>query len=224
MALGSSIFFRRFLTGGMVLAAAWWFHSHRLVPLQQREVECMQALSDVRQRISDAKAKIHEIGKQEKAAGDARALLDSLQGDVPKDSAAVWLPLRLRTHLRNAGITEARIRVNPAMVESVVADSEQTFFAGKLRTHQRTGGIAEGGIRAAATVREPGVPGYERTYWQLNLPGQDGMRSMSEVLQAVAEIERQEPSMRILDLSFVAASEAPHWPAGEFNVTALVPK
>jgi hypothetical protein len=187
MSAASSIFVRQFLTGGAVLGVAWWFHSHWLVPLQHREVESLKALADVRQRISEAKAKIREIGEQEQAAGGARGLLESLRDDVPKEPTAVWLPVRLQKHLR-------------------------------------TGGISEAGIRLNSTIPEPGVTGYERTYWHVNLPMQDGTRTMNGLLLAVGEIERQEPFVRILDISFVSGSEEPHWPVGGLNVTALVPK
>lgn len=187
MASGSSTFARQFLTGGAVLGVAWWFHSHWLVPLQQREVGCLKALADVRQRLNDAKVQIQEIGNQEQAAAGTRSLLNSLQAGIPKQATAVWLPVRLKTHLRSAGIAEAGIRLN-------------------------------------STTPEPGVPGYERSYWHLNLPRQEGMRTMAGALLAVAEIERQEPFVRILDVSFSADPEEPHWSAGGFNVTALVPK
>lgn len=178
---------RQFLIGGALLGAAWWFHSHFLVPLQQREVGCLQKLAEVRQRIGEAKARIDEIGKQESATASARDLLDSLKGNFPKEPTVVWLPLRLKTHLRGAGITEVGIRVNSALPE-------------------------------------PGAPGFERSFWNLNIPRQEGMQTMNGLLLALKEIERQESFVRILDLSFVADSAPPHWPAGGLNVTALVPK
>lgn len=182
-----SISVRQFLAAGAVLGAAWCIHSHWLVPVQQREAECLQALADVRQRLGDAKAKIQEIRRQEQAAGGARGLLASLRDNVPEEPTSVWLPVRLRAPLRSAGIEEAGIRMNSA-------------------------------------IPDPSVPGYERTFWHLNLPRQDGMKTMGGVLLAVAEIERHEPFVRILDVSFATDSEEPHWPAGGLNVTALVPK
>lgn len=187
MSSASPSFVRQFLAGGAVLGVAWWFHSHWLIPLQRREVECLKTLADVRQRLSDAKAEIHEISKQEQVAAGTRGLLHSLQHGIPKEPTAVWLPVRLRAHLRSAGIADAGIRLN-------------------------------------SEIPEPGVPDYERTYWHLNLPRQEGMRTMGGVLLAVTEIERQEPFVRILDVSFSADPEEPHWFAGGFNVTALVPK
>jgi len=187
MSSAPSISVRQFLMGGVLLGAAWWFHSHWFVPLQQREVECMRELGEARQRVSDAKLKIHEVSRKEQAARVTRGVLDSLQGDIPKEPMVVWLPVRLRTHLRGTGIADAAIRMNSAMPE-------------------------------------PDVPGYERSFWHLNLPKQGGMRNINDVLLAVAEIERQQPFVRILDLSFSADPEEPHWPAGRFNVSVLVPK
>jgi hypothetical protein len=181
------MFGRQFVACGAVLGAAWWFHSHWLVPMQQREARCLQALPDVQQRVGDAKATIHEMSKQEQMAAGARSLLDSLQDGLPKDPTAVWLPVRLKADLRSAGIAEVGIRMNSA-------------------------------------IPEPGVPGHERSYWHLNLPRQDGMRTMGALLLAVADIVRQEPFLRILDVSFGSDSEEPHRPAGSLNVTALVPK
>ncbi len=178
---------QRFAAGAAMVGVAWYFNTHWLVPLRLREAESRQKLADARQRISDSKGKIREIGVEEHAARAARASLDSLQRDIPKDPTPVWLPVRLKKHLRSAGIAEAGIRMNVA-------------------------------------IPEPGIPGYERSYWHLNLPRQEGMRTMSGLLLAVAEIERQEPFVRILDVSFSSDSDEPHWPAGGFNVTALVPQ
>lgn len=187
MSSAPSMSFRRIVAGGVALGAAWWFHTHWIAPLRQRETECQQAVADVQQHLSDAKAELKEIGREEQEVAHARGLLDSLHADVPKGPTVVWLPVRLRTHLRSAGIAEAGIRIN-------------------------------------SVVPESGVAGYERTYWHLNLSKQEGMQNMSAVLLAVAEIERQAPFVRILDVSFCADNKEPHWPVGGFNVTALVPK
>lgn len=91
-----------------------------------------------------------------------------------------------------------------------------------LKAQLRRVGIVEAQIRLNIEVPEPGLPGFKRTCWHVNLPPQAGLRSMNEVMLAVKEIEQRERFVKILDCTFLAATAEPHWPAGGFNVEALV--
>lgn len=184
-----STYFRRIVAGGALLVAAWCFHSRWIVPLQRCELELVEGIADVRQRLGDARVEIRQTLKQEQEQGsvNARMELSSLRGDRPGEPAVVWLPPKLRTDLARFGIEEAVIRQNSA-------------------------------------VPEPGLSGYERTYWRLTLPAQGGMRTMTGVLLAVADLEQSDRGLKILDFSFQCDAGAPHWPAGGFNISALVRK
>ncbi|MEQ1860758.1 MAG: hypothetical protein ABMA13_12560 [Chthoniobacteraceae bacterium] len=98
------------------------------------------------------------------------------------------------------------------------------WFPVRLNSHLQRFGIAEAGIRLNATVPERGLAGFHRGYWHLNVPAQVGMKNLTGVLLAVAEIEEQESFVRVLDFSFQSSVEPPHWPAGGLNVAALLRK
>lgn len=111
-----------------------------------------------------------------------------------------------------------------ALNRDIPKDPTLVWLPVRVKAHLQKGGVDEATIRINSAMPDPVVAGYERTNWHVHLPSQDGMRNMAGVLLALAEIERQEPFVRILDVDFHAGSEAPHWPTGGFNVTALVPK
>lgn len=94
----------------------------------------------------------------------------------------------------------------------------------KLRTDLARFGIEEAVIRQNSAVSEPGLSEYERTYWRLTLPAQGGMRTMTGVLLAVADLDQSDRGLKILDFFFQCDAGAPHWPAGGFNISALVRK
>lgn len=96
------------------------------------------------------------------------------------------------------------------------------WFPARLRQCLSSFGIAEAAIRLNTAVPEPGLAGFKRTYWNVNLPLQDGMRSMTGVLLAVAEIEQRKSFVKILDFSFHSDAAEPHGPVGGCNVEALV--
>ncbi len=94
----------------------------------------------------------------------------------------------------------------------------------KLRTDLAQFGIEEAVIRQNSAVPEPGLSGYERTYWRLTLPPQGGMRTMTGVLLAVADLEQSDRRLKVLDFSFQCDAVDSRWPAGGFNISALVRK
>lgn len=128
MASNSSMFLRRVLAGGVVLGTAWWFHSQMLVPLQQRERECLRAIDDVQRRLTDARAVLQEIRDRETKVASAGAALDPLRGEAPKDPTVIWLPERLKKDLHSGGIAEAGIRVNSALPEPFAGGYERTYW------------------------------------------------------------------------------------------------
>jgi hypothetical protein len=180
-----SSFFRRTLTGSLVLGAAWWFHAHWIAPLQRHEVQARKGLAETRQRIEDARSELQVIRELGLRAARASASLTTLQGESLAEPAVVWLPMRLNHCLGGLGIEKVAIRLN-------------------------------------AAVSEPGLAGYKRTYWNLNLPLQDGMRSMSGVLLAVAELEQRKSFVKVLDFDFRSDAAEPHGPVGVCNVEVLV--
>lgn len=96
------------------------------------------------------------------------------------------------------------------------------WFPEWLRAQLRRFGIVEAQIRLNAERPQPGVAGFKRISWNVSLPPQNGMRSLTSVLLAVKEIDQRERFVTVLDCSFHSSVEEPHWPAGGFNVEALI--
>ena len=96
------------------------------------------------------------------------------------------------------------------------------WFPVWLKAQLNRVGIAEAQIRLNTEVPATGLPGFKRTCWNVNLPPQGGMQNMTALLLAVEEIEQRERFVKILDCSFRSAVVDPHWPAGGFNVEALI--
>ena len=98
------------------------------------------------------------------------------------------------------------------------------WFPVKLRAHLRNFGITEATVRMNGSKPEPGVLGYERTYWRLTFPRQEGVRNISSILLALAEVEQIDRAVKILDFSLHSDPEPPHAPLGGVNIAALLRK
>lgn len=98
------------------------------------------------------------------------------------------------------------------------------WLPARLKSDIARFGIQGAVVRQNSAVPEPGLHGYERTYWRLTLPPQSGARTMTGVLLAVADIEQADRRLKVLDFSFQCDAAEPHWPAGGFNISALVRK
>jgi hypothetical protein len=85
-------------------------------------------------------------------------------------------------------------------------------------------GVADAQIRLNTEVPEPGLPGFKRTCWNVNLPPQDGLRSVTAALLAVREIEQRDRFVKILDCSIRSNPREPARPVGAFNVEVLIPE
>ncbi len=102
------------------------------------------------------------------------------------------------------------------------AEPAVVWFPSRLREGLSGFGIATVAIRLNTAVPEPGLAGFKRTYWNVDLPLQEGMGSMTGVLLALVEIEQRKSFVKILDFSFHSDVAEPHGPVGLFNVEALV--
>lgn len=98
------------------------------------------------------------------------------------------------------------------------------WFPGWLKAQLLRRGIAEAQIRLNTEVPEPGLPGFKRTCWNVNLPPQEGVRSMTALLLAVRDIEQRDRFVKILDCSIRAVPEEPARLVGAFNVEVLIPE
>lgn len=135
-----------------------------------------------------------------------------------------------RTEIREAlnqeqeqGKMNARMELN-SLRGGQPGEPAVVWLPARLRSDLARFGIQGAAVRQNSAVPEPGLHGYERTYWRLTLPPQGGARTMTGILLAVADIERADRGLKVLDFSFQCDAAEPHWPAGGFNISALVRK
>lgn len=155
------------------------------------------------------------ILEQEKANRDSIAKLNGQLESARRDLDAIKASERRATGARAELIQWSQERpMGPPIV----------WFPGKLKEHLHRLGITEAGIRLNTELPEPGVSEFTRTYWHVNLPPQEGLQSITALLSAVAEIERLEPWVKIMDCVFHSDADAKSSTAGGFNVEALIRK
>lgn len=85
-------------------------------------------------------------------------------------------------------------------------------------------GIAVRLIRLNTIQDEPDISGYERGVWSVVLPVEAAGRNDTKLFLAVAEIEHQNPFVRVLDFAIGPDPEDPGGRVASLNVAALVRK
>jgi hypothetical protein len=102
------------------------------------------------------------------------------------------------------------------------AGSVMSWFPSRMKQHFDRLGISDSVTRLNNALDEPEMPGYQRTYWAVDLPIQGAARDISSLLIAVAELEKAEPIVKVIDLA-IRQDDDSHRIA-VINVTALVRK
>ena len=93
-----------------------------------------------------------------------------------------------------------------------------------VKGHFESRGVPVQVIRLNATREEPGIPGYDRDFWSVAIPIEEAGRNMTKFLRSVADLDRENPFMRILDLAVRPDPMNPGRRLAMLNVTTLVRK
>ena len=149
--------------------------------------------------------------ESQRSLGEARLRLSDAREQIRKTGEQAPEAARVRASLE-------------ALHSDIPSEPTAVWLPVRIEKHLQSGGIAGAVIRMNSKSPEPGVAGYERSFWNLNVPRQDTMKNLDDVLLKLADIESKEPFVRILDLSFHSEAEHQHSPAGGVNVTALIPR
>jgi hypothetical protein len=104
------------------------------------------------------------------------------------------------------------------------AASAMVWFPARIKEHFQRFGIVEPGTRMNTSRDEPGLPGFQRTYWRVSLPLSDAEGSAAEVMRAVAQLEQDDPSVKVTDFTILPDPENLERRVAGINVSTLVRK
>ena len=93
-----------------------------------------------------------------------------------------------------------------------------------VKGHFESRGVPVQVIRLNTTREEPEIPGYERDFWSVAIPIEEAGRNMTKFLRAVADLDRENPFLRILELAVRPDPVNPGRRLATLNVTTLVQK
>jgi hypothetical protein len=96
--------------------------------------------------------------------------------------------------------------------------SPMIWIAAHLQNHFERFGYAKPAVRFTSAQPEAELPGYQRMCWTIGLPLTRAPRDFQKALLAVAELEKAEPRMRLIEFATLPDPERP----GEENVAATM--
>ena len=158
---------------------------------------------------------IRPLHQRESALWQEVAALQQRSDDVRKEMSQIkeneQEAMRLRGNLNS-------------LFDDVPLGPAISWFPGRLKTQLSGFGVTKAEIRQNTAVQIPGLPGFEWTFWHVQLPRQGGIRKVSDILLAIAQIEQQDRFVKVVDLTVRADQQEALWVAGNVNVAAFVRK
>jgi hypothetical protein len=128
-------------------------------------------------------------------------------------------------HVRNLEQETGHARENlNALIGDFPANSLFVGIPQIVNDHFHRFAIPVSLVRLNTVLDVVGLPGYTRTYWGVAFPLGNDARSVSGLLLAVAELEEQNPFVRVLDLSVRPDAEDPMLRTAAINIVAFVHK
>lgn len=104
------------------------------------------------------------------------------------------------------------------------AGSAMIWLPELVKEHFGRLGITVWLVRLNTTQEQANIPGYDRAFWSVALPVKEKGREVAKLLRAVADLERQNFFIRVLDFVIRPDPENPDGPVASMNLTALVRK
>ena len=111
-----------------------------------------------------------------------------------------------------------------ALHKNLPEDPAIIWFPSRVKMMFSQLGVSEVNVRLNKTVPERLLLGFERNYWLLSVPPQGDARKMTDILQAVAQIEQQDSFVQIAGLAFHLKTAEAGGITGYVNLSAFVPK
>lgn len=85
-------------------------------------------------------------------------------------------------------------------------------------------GIGVPVVRLTAAQDEPNASGYERGFWSVDLPIEDADRNVTKLLVVVADMDRENSFVRVLDFDIYPDPEKPGSRVGSLNLATVLRK
>lgn len=117
--------------------------------------------------------------------------------------------------------TEARTELE-RKPSDIPAGQAIVWFPPRLKGHFDRFGIAVGVTRLISVREEARLPGYKRSYWSIGVPFLKGDRTANSLLLAVADLERQDRFVKVVDFALQPDLENPGNFTAAVSVSALV--
>jgi hypothetical protein len=108
--------------------------------------------------------------------------------------------------------------------DEVPKGSAMVWLPKLVNEHFGSFGITVPLVRLNVSLPEPGLPGYEHDYWSVALPVDEEGRDIPTLLLAVADLDRANAPVRVLDFSIRPDPENPGGRIGSMNLGAIIPK
>jgi len=145
----------------------------------QMIVPLKKAGDEINRQTDEARAKIEEV----------RSKIDSL---------------RLLENEATAAVEELE-----EIDQRLPATSPLVWIPDRLTKHFQQFKFAAPLVRLASAQAEPEMRGFQRIYWSVGLPLASAKRPLDKALFAAAELERNDPFFRVVDLSILPNLEQP---------------
>lgn len=125
--LNSSIF-RRVVTGGAILGAAWTFHSHAIIPLRLSAKESRDKLAALREQIDAARQATVEVKDLEQAVADANNKMKRWLGQRADSPVMAAFPDSLKEHFSRFGLQTTMIRLGGSVDEPALPGYKRVYW------------------------------------------------------------------------------------------------
>ena len=123
---------------------------------------------------------------------------------------------------------EARVKQERAKLDALHQDAPPTpalvWFPARVKQHFERFGPAGAVARLNSALDEPALPGFERSYWAVEMPAGTTSAEMREICLAIAELERLNASVRVVDVAIRPDTDNPNGRLMVVNLSVLSPK
>ena len=151
------------------------------------------------------------------------------------ETASRWEAAKLDARIEKAQATIAEIQAKETAASRLRSELKRKEYAQPVgsaalwmptlvKENFARSGIAVRLVRLNAMHDEPAISGYERGIWSVILPVEEARQNETKLRLAVAEIESQNPFMRVLDFAIRPDPENPSGRVVSLNFAALVRK
>lgn len=107
------------------------------------------------------------------------------------------------------------------ILSNIPQGSPMVWFPERMKTHFGIAGLAGAVTRLNTALDEPDLPDFERTYWAVELPVEKSSKGFRASCLAVTEIEKRDPSIRVLDVEIRKDANNPTRNLMVMNVSIL---